>query len=46
MDNRQHPEEYELPADDYSGWTVLAKLVAGITLGTIAFIGAIIWSVS
>lgn len=42
MDNRGYPEDYELPADEYSGWTVLAKLVAGITLGTIAFIGAVI----
>lgn len=46
MDNHGHPDDYELPADEYSGWDVLAKLVAGITLGTIAFIGAIIWSVT
>lgn len=25
MDNCQHPEEYELSADEYSGWAVLAR---------------------
>ena len=41
MDNRQHPEEYELPADEYSGWTVLARIAAGVFLGCALFIAII-----
>lgn len=41
MDNRGTPEDYELPADEYSGWAVLAKLVAGVFLGFALFIAII-----
>lgn len=41
MDNRGHPEEYELPADEYSGWTVLARIAAGVFLGFVFFIAII-----
>ena len=40
MDNRLTPEEYEMPAET-SGWETLAKIAAGVALGTIATIAII-----
>jgi hypothetical protein len=41
MDNRTRPEPYEIPAET-SGWSVRAKVVAGICLGVAAFAAIVV----